>query len=308
MTAPFSESPIPSDPPPVPVIETVPNFSEGRDPGFVDAVVSAFESSGAEVLDASRDPDHNRSVVTAVGAVSSIEAGALAAAEVALERIDLRHHEGVHPRVGALDVLPFVPLRDVSWHEVVQLSRRVGGVLEQRGIPIHYYGRASDPPGRVLADLRRGGFENLETRHPSAGASCIGVRDVLLAWNVDVIGVDLRGAREIASRIRERDGGFPGLRALGLLLEEQDRVQISMNLEDPIRTAPLQVFEAIEQEVLRRSGEVVETEVIGMVPDVLAGPEVAERIRLKDPGSHRILGLRVDAHVASRRAGVPLRE
>ncbi|MDH3225120.1 MAG: glutamate formiminotransferase, partial [Gemmatimonadota bacterium] len=267
----------------------------------------------------SMDPDHHRSVVTAIGAPDQVAAGAVAAAALALERIDLRRHSGVHPRIGALDVLPFVPLEGVDQDEAVELARATGARIAALGVPVFFYGAASRPPGRTLASLRKGGFEALargetggvadlvgRTRaspeprhavaHPTAGATCIGVRPVLLAWNVDIVGVSLSNLRRIASEIRERDGGFPGLRALALSLPTQGRTQISMNLEDPRRTPPESVFSAIEALVLRHHGEAVDTEVIGMLPDALSTPEAAARIRLRGWGENRVLSKRVAAY------------
>jgi glutamate formiminotransferase len=187
------------------------------------------------------------------------------------------------------------------------------------GVPVFYYGMASDPPGRRLSELRRGGFEALrggfppglfadEPRavrqpHPSAGVTCVGARSVLLAWNVYVEGMDLSDARAIASKIRETGGGFPGLRALGLPLPRRHRVQISMNLEDPVRTSPLEVFEAIEREASQRGGRVVETEVIGMAPDALVHPGAVNRLLLADLGPARVLSRRVAQHVSERTVG-----
>ena len=301
-----------------PIVEAVPNFSEGRDPRFVDRVVAAFQSSGAQVLDASSDPDHHRSVVTVIGAPADVAEGALSAATVAVDAIDLRTHRGVHPRIGALDVLPLVALEDITEAEVVGLAHRIARRIAALGVPVFFYGAASRPPGRGLASLRRGGFEALvgghspwpadlagagasrshfhERAHPTAGATCVGVRPVLLAWNVDVRGLTLEEVRGVAEPLRERNGGFAGLRTLPLSLPVQGRTQISMNLEDPVRTPPWVVFEAIEKEVLRRGGEVVDTEVIGMLPDALSTPEAAARIRLRDWSEDRVLSNRVAAY------------
>ena len=239
------------------VLECVPNFSEGRDLAKVRALVDEIAAEGVEVLDWSADADHNRSVVTFIGDPRAVEASALAAARFALEHIDLRQHEGVHPRIGALDVLPFVPLAGADMDDAVASAHRVGRLVGELGIPVFYYAMASRPPGRRLAELRRGGFEGMREGfakgvaadeppgargpHPSAGATCVGARNVLLAWNVYVADLDLKSAQAIAAAIRERGGGFRGLRALGIHLPTQDRVQISMNLEDPNRTSPLQL-------------------------------------------------------------------
>jgi len=301
------------------VLEAVPNFSEGRDLSVIRGLVDAIAAHDVEVLDWSADPDHHRSVVTFIGAPPDVEAAAAAAAELAVRRIDLRGHRGVHPRIGALDVLPFVPLTGLTMDDAVESAHRVGRVIAGLGVPVFFYGAASDPPGRGLAALRKGGFEEMvdgfrsgltadlppgtDRPHPSAGATCVGAREVLLAWNVFVSGIELAEARAIASRIRERGGGFPGLRALGLHLPRQDRLQISMNLEDPVRTPPLDVFEAIESQVLSQGGKVVGTQVIGMMPDTLVLPGVADRLQLLDPGAARVLSRRVARFVESRPDG-----
>jgi glutamate formiminotransferase len=203
--------------------------------------------------------------------------------------------------------------------EAVASARRVGNAIADLGVPVFFYGEASDPTGRSLAELRRGGFEGLvagwpegrvpdlpteaDRPHPTAGVTCVGARPVLLAWNVFVVGIDLAQAKVIASRIRERDGGFAGLRALGLRLPNQDRIQISMNLEDPERTSPLEVFDRIASEVVALGGEVVETEVIGMMPDTLVLPDSADRLMLPDLGPSRVLSHRVADYVAARAGG-----
>ncbi len=304
------------------VLETVPNFSEGRDPGFVEAVRGAFTRAGCAVLHTTMDPDHHRSVVTVIGPPGPVEDGAVAAARLALERIDLRGHRGVHPRVGALDVLPFVPLRGLGMDDAVRSARRAGARIAELGIPVYFYAHASNPPRRTLASVRRGGFEALRRgrggcgeadlpglvpgaaaahrfSHPSAGAVCVGAREVLLAWNVDVEGLSHEAAKRIAARIRETGGGFRGLRALAFHLPGQGRTQISMNLEDPAATDPVAVFGAIEREASRLGGRVGGTEVIGLGPDVL-GPRAAVRaMRIRDWSGERLLGRRVDAWLAA---------
>ncbi len=311
----------------IPVLETVPNFSEGRDPGFVEDIGEAFARAGCEVLHTTMDADHHRSVVTVIGPPGPVEDGAVAAMRLAAERIDLRTHRGVHPRVGALDVLPFVPLRGLGMEDAVRSARRAGARIARLGVPVYFYARASKPPGRTLADVRRGGFEALREgsgacgeadlpgraadggvhrfAHPSAGSVCVGARPVLLAWNVDVEGLALEKAQSVAARIRETGGGFRGLRALGLHLPGQDRTQISMNLEDPSVTDPAEVFRAIGHEASRLGGRVLGTEVVGMGPAALARPGAAEELSIRDWSEERILGRRVDAWVAGLPAGHP---
>jgi glutamate formiminotransferase len=300
-------------------MEAVPNFSEGRDLTKVRALVDVIAAEKVDVLDWSADADHHRCVITYIGDPPLVEAASLAAARFAMEHFDLREHRGVHPRVGALDVLPFVPLADVRMEDAVVSARRVGERIGRMGVPVFYYGMASDPPGRRLSTLRKGGFEGLgrsfaaglmpdeppgaDRPHPSAGVTCVGAREVLLAWNVYLEGVGLADARAIAAKIRERGGGFHGLRALGLHLPGCDRVQVSMNLEDPAQTSPLAVFEAIERETTERGGRVVETEVIGMAPDALVYPGAVNRLLLPDLGPARVLSRRVAQHVSERSSG-----
>lgn len=303
----------------VKVLEAVPNFSEGRDVPKVRALVDAISVSDVDVLDWSADPDHNRCVITYIGDPRAVEEASLAAASFALEHIDLREHDGVHPRVGALDVLPFVPLEGLDMGEAVGSAHRVGREIAASGVPVFFYGEASEPPGRALSHLRRGGFEGVregfapelmpdlpsgaDRPHPTAGAVCVGARGILLAWNVVVDGVSVEDARAIASRLRETGGGFRGLRALGLRLEGQDRVQISMNLEDPFGTSPVAVFDAIEEEVVAKGGRVRETEVIGMIPDTLVYPATVGRLLLSDYGPARVLSRRVVEFVERRTGG-----
>jgi glutamate formiminotransferase/glutamate formiminotransferase/formiminotetrahydrofolate cyclodeaminase len=301
------------------ILEAVPNFSEGRDPDVVTSIAEAMRAAGADVLDWSADPDHHRSVITVVGSPERVEEAAVAAARVALERIDLRRHTGVHPRIGALDVLPFVPLVGLTMDDARRSAHRVGRRLaDELGIPVFFYGQASEPPGRPLSALRKGGFEALTPgwpaervpdltpadwphagAHPTAGATCVGARDLLLAWNVFLADVSLQDAAEIASRIRERGGGFRGLRALALRLPRRGALQISMNLEDLTATSPMAVYQQIELLAAERGGRIVETEVIGLVPDGLVLPAAADRLRLEPSASERLLSQRLVAHLAA---------
>ncbi len=302
----------------VPVLEAVPNFSEGRDPAFLDAVIDAARRHGVDVLDGSRDPDHHRSVVTWVGDPASVEAAAVAVAEVALERVDLRTHQGIHPRIGAVDVLPFVPLYGLEMPDAVASARRVGRRLADRGMPVFFYGAASSPPGRTLAEIRRGGFETLvpafpEDRrpdldggrsgaHPTAGAVCVGARPLLLAWNIQVEGVPLEALRALASKLRETGGGFPGLRVLALTLERAGVQQVSMNLEDVEHRSPLAVFEAVEAAVRAAGGRILGTEVVGMIPGPLVFEAAVRRLGLFDADPSRFLPTRLVEHLGSRMA------
>lgn len=304
----------------VPVLEAVPNVSEGRDRRRVEALVRAVEGEGAEVLDWSSDPDHHRSVLTYVGEPATVERASVALAREVTASVDLRGHRGVHPRVGALDVLPFVPLSGLTLEDAAGSARRVGRALsDELGLPVYFYGAASDPPGRRLADLRRGGFEalaegfppdrppdlapaGLRAAHPSAGVTCVGARRLLLAWNLYVEGVEPAEVRALAARMRETGGGFPGLRTLALELETQDRVQLSMNLEDLERTSPFDVYRAAEAAVVAMGGRLHATEIIGMMPDGLVLPAAADRLRLLDSHPSRLLSSRLAHHLSARAA------
>jgi glutamate formiminotransferase len=247
-----------------------------------------------------------------------VEAAAIAAARFAMERIDLRRHRGVHPRVGALDVLPFVPLQGLAISDAVKSAHRVGAVLADLGLPVYFYGEASNPPGRRLGELRSGGFEALaesfpegrapdlpagrSAAHPTAGVACVGARRLLLAWNLYVEGIDFERVRALAAEVRELGGGFASLRALALRLESSDRIQLSMNLEDLDRTSPFEVFLHVEEKVRGWGGRLTGTEVIGMVPDPLVLPAATDRLLLLDTPPSRLLSTRLARHVAERAA------
>ena len=302
------------------VLEVVPNFSEGRDLEVVEAIAGAMADCGAEVLDWSADPDHHRSVITVVGSPEQVEDAAVAGARVAFDRIDLRRHQGVHPRIGALDVLPFVPLVGLTLDDARTVARRAGQrIARELGVPVFFYGHASDPRGRPLAALRSGGFERLVEgwpvdrrpdllpgewahpgAHPTAGACCVGARPVLLAWNVVLDGVTLDAAREIAREMRTVRSGLDGVRAMAVWLTSRSAVQVSMNLEDPDRTTPADVFAYLEGLVRKHGGSVRETEIIGMVPDQLLESVAAQRLRLQENTSTRMLSRRLVDYLAAR--------
>jgi len=301
------------------LLEAVPNFSEGRDTEVVDAIVRAMRGAGAAVLDVSSDADHHRTVVTAVGRPEAVEEAAVAAVRIAATRIDLRRHDGVHPRIGAADVVPFVPLWGVTMAEARSTAHRVGARLAREvGLPVYFYGEASQPRGRRLDELRRGGFEAIEGgwpagrepdvrppdwphpgAHPTAGAVCVGARPLLLAWNVIVDGVDVADAAGVARRIRESGGGLPGLRAIARLLPRRGAVQISMNLEDLDATPPMEAYRSLERALGDAGGRIVETEVIGLMPDALAVSGAAARFRLAPGTGDRLLSRRLFEYVAS---------
>lgn len=266
-------------------LEAVPNFSEGRDRATIDAIGAAL-AGHARLLDVHSDADHNRSVYTLVGREDELVAALLAGIACARDRIDLRRHDGAHPCIGAADVVPFVPIEerdaDRARTAALELARRVG---EDLALPVFLY--ADLAPGRGPAFFRRGGPEELQRRLDAgelapdfgpprlderAGGVIVGARPPLIAFNVNVAGDDLAAAHEVARVVRERDGGFPGVRALGLRLPRAGHVQVSLNVED-WRRAPLhEVVGAVEREARERGLRVTGSELVGLLP---AGAAVA---------------------------------
>jgi glutamate formiminotransferase / 5-formyltetrahydrofolate cyclo-ligase len=266
----------------VALFETVPNISEGRNAAVIDRCVEAVEGAGARVLHRTSDAIHNRSVLTIAGEYANVRDAALALASVTVEEIDLRTHSGVHPRIGALDVLPFVPLRDATMADAVRLAREVASqIWERLRVPSFLYGEAAVTPlRRNLAAVRKGQFEGLDARfelpewrpdygevakHPSAGAVAVGAREILIAFNVELASGDLALAKQIARRLRERDGGLRTLKALGLRLSDEV-VQVSLNVTD-YRATPLHRIVELIREYARQGGaQVLRSELIGCIP------------------------------------------
>lgn len=266
----------------MPLFESVPNISEGRDLAVIDACIVAVEGAGARVLHRTSDPVHNRSVLTIAGDYEAVRDAALALAAVTVERIDLRSHAGVHPRIGALDVLPFIPLRGASMEQAVALARETAAEIWRRlRVPSFLYGEAAGTPlRRNLANVRQGQFEGLDTRfelpawrpdfgdvakHESAGAIAVGARDILIAFNVELATEDLGVAKAIARQLRERDGGLRTLKALGLRLAP-DLVQVSLNVTDYRATPLYRVVELIRELAAQAGVPVVRSELIGCLP------------------------------------------
>jgi glutamate formiminotransferase/glutamate formiminotransferase/formiminotetrahydrofolate cyclodeaminase len=280
------------------IIECVPNFSEGTDAAVVEAIVASItEAPGAIVLDVTRDPDHNRSVVTFAGAPAAVLEGALRGVRTAAERIDLRKQSGVHPRIGAADVVPFVPVRGADLGECVDLAHQLGGrVWDELKIPVYFYEAAALVRERQrLENVRRGEFELLRDSddpkrlpdvggpalHPSAGATVIGARKFLIAWNVNLRTGDTSVARQIARTIRESSGGLPCVKALGLYHPSRGLAQVSMNLTD-FEVTPMQtVFDAVAEQAALRRVEIDETEIIGLLPRAALAGTTPERLHIR---------------------------
>lgn len=296
----------PLESPPV-IVEAVPNFSEGRRPEVCEKIADAARAAGAKVADLHRDPDHNRCVLTILGEPDAVSRAALAAAKEAVERIDLTRHEGLHPRMGAIDVLPFVPLRDARLEDAADLARNAGRRLgEDLGLPVFLYEAAAARPERKnLAYLRRPQFEGLRDRigtdprwrpdfgperiHPTAGCVAVGARPPLIAFNVDLETEDPAVARKIARRVRERDGGLPGIKALGLFLAARRCAQVTMNVCDPGRTDLRTVFRAVDAEARRLGTAVRRSELVGLAPRAALPPDPERELELEGFRPDRIL-------------------
>jgi len=265
------------------LIECVPNVSEGRDTGIIRRLGEAVESGGARLLDIHSDVDHHRSVFTIVGDAEAVERSVLALARTAVDLIDLTKHRGAHPRIGAIDVVPFVPLRGASMRDAIGSAHRVGLIFaSEADVPVFFYAEAAARRDRrELPAVRKGGFEQLAERlcapgwrpdagpsvpHPTGGATVVGARGPLVAFNAVLDAGDVAAAQAIARAIRESSGGLPAVRALGVRLESRGLSQVSMNLLDYRRTSPCAVSERIEVEARQRGCSIREYELVGCAP------------------------------------------
>jgi len=314
------------------LVESVPNYSEGRRLDVVDRLASAVRSTpGAFLLDRTSDASHNRSVLTLAGDAEAVVAALEATVATAIEAIDMEVHTGEHPRIGAVDVVPFVPLGATTLEDCVALARSFGqAVAERFEIPVYLYARAAMRPDRVrLADVRRGGYEGLRDEiasdpdripdfgprrtHPRAGAMAVGARPFLIAWNINLESTDLELAKRIARTVRESGGGLPAVQANGFMIEELRCAQVSMNLLDFATTPMWRVWEAVRDLAADAGVGLRESELIGLAPlaafddvaahaGIPAGEPVEERfraaasfLRLRDARPEMALELRLDA-------------
>ena len=268
------------------LVECVPNFSEGRKTETVERLARAISSmSTACVLDTHLDPDHNRSVITFVAAPEMIVEAALRAVGLAAELIDMRQHKGVHPRLGATDVLPFIPISGVTMDDCAALAHQAGErIARELSLPVFFYERAALKPDRVnLEDVRRGALELLREQiavdpnrapdlgprrvHETAGAIAIGARPFLIAFNINLRATDVAIARKIARAVRARGGGLPFVKALGFELSTRGLIQVSMNIVNYEVTGITQAYDAVRREAERADVEIVSTEIVGLVPE-----------------------------------------
>ncbi|MFZ0744199.1 MAG: glutamate formimidoyltransferase [Terracidiphilus sp.] len=296
------------------LVECVPNFSEGRDVRRVEAIVAAMRVEGVHLLDWSMDADHNRSVVTIAGEPSAVVESAVRGAGKAAELIDLTRQEGVHPRIGAADVIPFVPISGVKLEHCVMLARQAGLEIWRRfGVPVYFYEAAAARPDRAnLEDVRRGQFEGLRDMvrkeaarrpdlggpglHPTAGACAVGARKFLVDYNLYFDSTDVAMVRAIAREIRAASGGLKGVKAMGMLAH--GRAQLSMNITDFEKTSISHVYEAVCRLALRHKAAPVEGEVIGLVPEAACERE-SEWMR-------QLTGFDFQTKILEQRLAVPL--
>ena len=286
-------------------LESVPNFSEGRDRATIDAIGAAL-SSTARLLDVHTDPDHNRSVFTVVGEEAALVDALAEAVACARDRIHLGLHEGAHPRIGAADVVPVVALRPEHMERAKATALQVAERIGELALPVFLYGELAQ--GRGPAFFRQGGTEGLAARlaggelrpdlgpgklHPTAGGVIVGARRPLIAFNVDLGGATLEDARAIASAVRERDGGFPGVRALGLELPSSGRVQVSMNVEDWEASALHEIVSRIETEAAALGAAVERAELVGLMPAGAAAAAAGAALRIDGFDATRLIETRL---------------
>ena len=265
------------------IIECVPNYSNGRDPDVLKQILRPLEDEpGIRVLDYEQDEDHNRAVVTVLGDADSLRRGIVDSVRIAAELIDLREHEGGHPRMGATDVVPFIPIREATMDDCVKLARQVGADIGALGIPVFLYEKAAASAAREnLARVRKGQFEGMAEKlrepewkpdfgpaepHVSAGVTAVGARMPLVAYNINLGTADLKTADSIARKVRHIGGGLRYVKAMGVLLEERGITQVSINMTDYSRTALYQVFEMVRMEARRYGVPVLGSEIVGLAP------------------------------------------
>ena len=313
------------------LVESVPNYSEGRRLDVVDRLAAAASGvDGAFLLDRTSDPSHNRSVLTLAGEAPAVEAALEATIAAAIELIDMERHEGEHPRIGAVDVVPFVPLGTTTMDDAVGLARSFGERIAERfELPVYLYARAANRADRVrLADVRRGGYEGLRDEideperrpdygprrtHPRAGAVAVGARPFLIAWNINLDTSDVEVAKRIARRVRESGGGLPAVQGNGFMIDELDVAQVSMNLLDFETTPMWRVFDEVGRLATEERVGIRESELIGLAPQAAfdgvashagvpsaADPEArfaaaAAYLRLRDPHPKMVLEQRLAA-------------
>src|SRR5437867_5892277 len=306
------------------IVECVPNFSEGRRSEVVDAIVQAITSvANVYLLGREMDLDHNRAVITVAGSPESIGEAAIRGVEVAMRHIDLTQHRGEHPRIGAADVIPFVPIRGVSLAECVDIAKNTGREIAHRfKIPVYFYEAAATRPDRTnLENIRRGQFEALRDEistnparkpdfgepriHPTAGATVVGARKPLIAYNINLHTADVGIAKHIARRIRFSSGGFRYVKAMGVLLKDRNQAQVSMNLTDFEQTPIELVFETVRREAERYGVSIASSEIIGLIPQRALEKTAEYYLRVENFKPEMILENRLDEVISASAAPAP---
>jgi glutamate formiminotransferase len=300
------------------LLELVPNVSNGRDAVAVRAIADAFASAGATLLGVESDADHHRSVVTLAGTREEVVEGAVRGVIASRDRIDLNRQRGAHPRMGAADVVPFVPLAGATMADAVHAATEAAErIAAEAGVPTYLYGEAARRlERRDLAAVRKGEFEGLREAalsdpdrrpdfggpalHPTAGASAVGARFFLIAYNVNLDSRDLDLAKRIAKEVRERDGGLPAVKALGFDLPDRRWVQVSMNLTDYRKTPPLRAFEEVARRAEQAGVRVAGSEVVGLIPEAAMEGGLLERARVLDFGDEQVLERRLAARRSAK--------
>lgn len=267
-----------------PIVECIPNFSEGRRQEVIEAIADTIRSvEGVRLLDYSADKNHNRSVFTFIGNPEAVAEAAFLSCKKAAELIDMTKHKGEHPRMGATDVIPFVPVKDITVEECIELSKKVGErIAEELSIPIFLYeDSATKPERKNLANIRKGQFEKMAEKlkdpqwapdfgkpeiHPTAGVVAVGARKPLIAYNINLDTSDIKIADKIAKLIRERGGGLKNVRAIGVMLEDRNLAQVSINMVDYEKTALYRAFEMVKMEARRYGVNIVGSEIVGLTP------------------------------------------
>lgn len=293
------------------LIECVPNFSEGRRSEVIEAIVAPFRGKrGCTLLEFRSDPDHNRLVVSLAGQAEPIQEALLAASLIAIKKIDLNHHQGSHPRIGAIDVIPFIPLQNITMAECVDIARNFAEKFHRTtGVPVYLYEEAAlKPERRALEVIRKGQYEILKKEiilpdrhpdigeprlHPTAGATVIGARKFLIAYNVNLSTDNLHVAKEIARAIRSSDGGLGFIKAIGIPLKNRGMVQVSINVVDYQKNPLYRVLEMIRMEARRRGVSIAETEIYGMIPAEALLQSASYYLQLADFAPRQIIELAV---------------
>jgi len=285
------------------MFECVPNFSEGEDSSLIDQIVSSIKT--AKVLDVHADPDHNRTVVTMIGEAEGIKQAAFDLTVRAVQLLDVKEHTGAHPFIGVMDVIPFIPLKDSKMEEAVKIAHKLGEELWGKlKLPVYFYGEAAKIAERKdLPYVRKGGFSILKNEinekhrrpdlgeglHPDAGAVAVGARNFLIAFNVNLKTNDRDIAKSIAKNIREKDGGLPGVRALGLELKSRGITQVSVNIIDHKETSLRHVFDEVKIWAKEYGVEIMESELVGMIPRDAVFPDMKDYLNMHNFSEDKIL-------------------